>query len=166
MADKGKQTNGTNRRINCVEKMRTRILDHYCNIDWRIDNFSKHYRDIYSDVITPYCDCRTKWKVAIRFNGNTMNLGFKRCDGEQDIVKGTFHLSVENSAGQVYDKATVEQSDVDVLTFLPRPSTSSKELYDEEGKSFKLMEDDVLVVKGAMDLNGCCIKTTCFVGFS
>ncbi|GIY98330.1 uncharacterized protein CEXT_21671 [Caerostris extrusa] len=146
-----------NRRVNYVEKMKSSILDHYCNVEWRIEKFSKYYRDVYSDAITPYCDCRTKWRIYINFLHDYIDIGFERCDDATDFVKGKFRLSIENTVGQVYYDATSNSSGK--LFRVVRPSVI-------EQNGFKLLEDDVLVIKGSIDLSGCCIKTTSFVGFS
>ncbi|GIY98334.1 uncharacterized protein CEXT_21691 [Caerostris extrusa] len=95
--------------------------------------------------------------MFINFMQHYINVGFQRCDDAKDFVEAQFSLSIENTQGQVYDKATSNSSEK--FLRVPRPSTN-------ECKGFKLMEDDVLVIKGSIDLVGCCILTTRSATFS
>ncbi|GIY81272.1 uncharacterized protein CDAR_42731 [Caerostris darwini] len=146
-----------NQDINYSEKIDSTVFDHKCKIEWRIRKFSKCYRNLYTTEITPYYKCRTKWKMFINFLRDDIDVGFERCDGADDCVQGQFRICLQNTRGKIYDLASSSSSGK--LLRILRPSAN-------EHKGFKLLEDDVLVIKGSITLSGCCVLTTSSATYS
>lgn len=141
-------------------KLCTQFLSHHCTFEWHVKDFSKHFPNLtlQTPEFSPVKECHTRWRLALDFIDGGLGVYFKRCDLNPLRFKTVFILSVENSSGQVLDQMISEDIHHFMGFRMDRPMTHHV-VADARECSFKL-QDDVLVVKGSIQLTDCCLDNS------